>query len=657
MNKTILKFGCWPSKVSAEFVAGKALRFQTVQALGDSLYWTEQRPLEKGRAALMCARPNAPSPDNDPRELLAAPWSASTKVHEYGGNAFLATADTLFFVNGADQQIWSLENPPTTDPAPTPHQITDTPEMRFADLIFDEQFNRLICVGERKGKNGNHPENLLVAINLEGGGDQSISPLIEGEDFYASPRLSGDGQQLAYVSWNLPAMPWEGATLQIAQLDKDGRVTKTSSPNEQHNGASFQPEWDENGDLWFINDDTDFGQLYRFDGKGLTLYPQEGAETGLPLWVFGMKTYGFLQKGRIASISLAKGEASLSTIDQADKNVAVICGTGAPDTQNAGLCSVDQLVTLRDKATGKDSIAGIISRFDKPDAIATINIQTGEISTVKSSAEFDLPANETSIAKTLMFENELGQTVYGNYYPPTNSAFAGPQDELPPVILTAHGGPTAFSHCGLKPKTQFWTSRGFGYFDVNYSGSWGFGKAYRERLDQQWGLRDVADMAAAAQSLIDARLADPARLLISGSSAGGYTVLMALVSSNLFAAGASYYGISDLARLYESTHKFEAGYIERLLGLTAENKEAVLKDRSPLFRADQISSPVIFFQGLQDKVVPPDQAELMVEALKKNDIETRYKTFEKEGHGFRNSQTIETALSMEYQFYKDLLAL
>lgn len=660
MTKTILKFGCWPSKVSAGFVAGKALRFQTVQALDDSLYWTEQRPLENGRAALMCARPNAPAPGNSPRELLPSPWSVRTKVHEYGGNAFLAMTSTLFFVNGDDQQIWSVNNSPASEPSPTPKQITNAPEMRFADLIFDKVRNRLICVAERKGRNGTHPKNLLVAVNLDNGDDQVITILIEGADFYASPQLSPDNQQLAYVSWNLPDMPWENAALDIARLDQQGRVTSTSCPNEQHDGASFQPEWDENGNLWFINDHTGFGQLYRFDGKDLTLFPQEGAETGLPLWVFGMKTYGFLPKGRIATISLAKGEASLSVIDQADKNCKVICGAEAPGphgSESASLCSLDQLVTLQDKATGRDNIAGIVSRLDMPDAIALIDSQTGKITTLKSSAEFDLPANEISIAKTLMFENELGQTVYGNYYPPTNSAFTAPHDELPPVILTAHGGPTAFSHCGLKPKIQFWTSRGFGYFDVNYSGSWGFGKTYRQRLDGQWGLRDVADMSAAAQYLINAGLADPARLLISGSSAGGYTVLMALVSSNMFAAGASYYGISDLARLCESTHKFEAGYIIRLLGLTQDGKDSVLKDRSPLFRADQISSPIIFFQGLQDKVVPPDQAELMVDALQKNGIETRYKTFEKEGHGFRSSQTIETALSMEYQFYKDILGL
>ena len=650
MKKKTLKFGRWPSDISAEFVAGKTLRFQSVQALGDWLYWTELRPLENGRAALVCIRPNAPpnAPPNGPPtiiDLLPAPFSARSKVHEYGGGAFLVANQQIFFVNADDQQIWSIKNQQNTPQSSTPKQITHAPEWRFADLCLDPSRNRLICVGERADQNGGHPQNLLISISLDERNNPPLTALVEGDDFYASPRLSPDGTQLAFVSWNLPAMPWEAAKLQIAHFQTDGSVTKTTTPDNLHHGASFQPEWDQQGDLWFINDETGSGQLYRLHAEEITLFPQDGVELGAPLWNFGMKTYAFLPDGRIAARCLANGKAWISLIDPTN-NSHSIC----PGTEKPGICGLEQLVSAG------DGVAGILSTFDQPNAIASISILTGQITTHKTSIKLELKREQISIAKALEFENELGQTVYGNYYPPTNQLYEGPTDELPPVILTAHGGPTAYSDAGLTPKVQYWTSRGFGYFDVNYGGSWGFGKAYRQRLDEQWGVRDVADMVAAAKFLTDTHLADASSLLISGSSAGGYTVLMALVKSDLFAGGASYYGISDLARLCDSTHKFEAGYLEGLLGLTEQNRAFVLKQRSPLFSAAKITSPVIFFQGLQDRVVPPDQAELMVDALQNNGVDTIYKSFETEGHGFRAKQTIETALTMEYDFYTRILA-
>ncbi len=646
MNKQTLKFGNWPSKVSAKFVAGKSLRFQSVQALNDQLFWSEVRPSEQGRTALVRTSIDASIASHTIVDLLPPPFSARSKVHEYGGGAFLATPKLIFFVNADDQQIWSIEHKTHAKPSPVPQQITDAPQWRFADLCHDPQRNRLICVGEQKTVDGRHPENCLVSISLTNNDDLQVIPLVQGDDFYAFPRLSPDAQQLAFVSWNLPSMPWESAQLQIADLEPQGSVLNIACPNSAQSGASFQPEWDQHGDLWFINDDSGFGQLYRLRGGDLSSFPQAGAEMGDPLWVFGMKTYGFLQDGRVAVLCRSKGEAWVTLIDPADKN-----DTQCLHDERSSLCGLEQLVTAR------SHVAGILSTIDQPNAIASISVPSGKTTVLKPSIALALAPGEISIAKALAFENELGQTVYGNYYPPTNQDFEAPAGELPPVILTAHGGPTAYSHAGLTPKVQYWTSRGFGYFDVNYGGSWGFGKAYRQRLDEQWGIRDVGDMVSAATYLVDARLADPNRLLISGSSAGGYTVLMALAKSDLFAAGASYYGISDLARLCDSTHKFEAGYIVKLLGLTAHNKSKTFKERSPLFCADQISAPVIFFQGLQDKVVPPDQAELMVAALEKNGIETLYQSFEREGHGFRDKHAIETALTMEYEFYKNILAL
>ncbi len=644
MSKEIHKFGKWPSGVSAEFVAGKALRFQNVQALGPELYWSERHPEQDGRVTLMRTRF-----DGQAHELIEAPWSVCSKVHEYGGSAFLATDKTIFFVNAEDQQIWTLNNPPNSGNVKTlpntPKQMTHSPAWRFTDLAYDEPRQQLICIGEKHNETDAHPLNMIVALPLAGDRAGEIIPLVKGDDFYASPRLSPDGNELAYLSWNLPEMPWDHAQLHLANLDPKGQITSTAQPASALDGASFQPEWALDGALWFINDDSGFGQLYRYDQGKIKLFALEQAECGAPLWNLGMKTYGFLVDGRLAVISLLQGKAVLSLIDpDASTDVHKVI------EQNE-ICAIDQLVIWN------DSIAGIVSQYSSPQAIASIDTKNGALHILKSSTAFDLPSSELSIAQTLTFKNDRGETVYGHYYPPTNSHYSAPPHELPPVILTAHGGPTAYSNCGLQPKVQFWTSRGFGYFDINYSGSWGFGKAYRQRLDGQWGLADVADMAAGARFLTTTGLGDPERLLISGSSAGGYSVLMALVSSDLFAAGASYYGISDLARLNDSTHKFEAGYTASLLGLTPDNQHKRLEQRSPLCQADHITAPMIFFQGLQDKVVPPEQAELMVQALKQRGLKTVYKSFDKEGHGFRSSQTIKTALEMEYQFYLDVLSI
>ena len=603
-------------------------------------------PTQNGRATLM--RVYLPTAtrglDGEAEEVLCAPFSAHSKVHEYGGGAFLATPKWIFFVNGADQQVWQLRNIPGTLPD-KPRQLTNASDWRFADFVYDEQHQRLICVGERHEKATPYPQNLLVTISLAKESRGEVLPLVKGDDFYASPRLSPDGQHLAFVSWNLPDMQWDNALLQVADLDRQGKAETTRCLAPELNGASFQPEWDRNGALWFINDETGYGQLYRHRHDKTEHFVLDQTECGAPLWNFGMKTHGLLADGRIAVHGLQNGRSILTLVNPS-------APTGPHETVHQNhFCNIEQLVTLDNR------VAGIFSCSTQPQTIGFLD--NGALFEIKNSVPFKLPVNELSIAQNLVFENRHGQKVYGYYYPPANASFAGPEDEKPPVILTAHGGPTAFADCGLKLKIQFWTSRGFGCFDINYSGSWGFGKTYRDRLCGQWGIADTNDMIAGAQYLVDRGLAASDRLLISGSSAGGYTVLQTLVHSDLFAAGASYYGISDLARLNGSTHKFEAGYTASLLGLNEQgvDPDAILAGRSPLAKAERISTPVIFFQGLQDKVVPPEQAELMMRALKKRGIKTVCKNFTNEGHGFRRSQSIKTALEMEYEFYLDILGI
>jgi dipeptidyl aminopeptidase/acylaminoacyl peptidase len=472
-------------------------------------------------------------------------------------------------------------------------------------------------------------------------------------------------------------MPWEAAKLHIANFTDDGcTLENIAIPPAAAKGASFQPQWDEKSRLWFVNDMSGLGQLYRLDGNECRLFEIAGEECALPLWQFGMRTCAFCGRDKLALVSLRKGRPQLNLIDMESGESEKIDIEPAPGLWEQ-IC-----------ATADGELAGIVSTPAQPPSITLFTppgstAQGGrkprdrkagkwQAHIVKSSLEERLEPEDVSAPRSLMINCAKGEDIQAFYYPPASSickgpkggpkgeAKRGPKNAPPPAILLAHGGPTALSDCSFNPKIQFWTSRGFAICDVNYSGSWGFGRQYRQRLDGEWGERDAADMEAAARHLVENGLADGERLFISGSSAGGYTVLMALARSGLFCAGASYYGIADMERLRQSTHKFEAGYIDSLLGLEGldeEQRRQKLRRRSPIHLAAGITAPVIFFQGLDDKVVPPEQSAIMADSLRQRNIHAELINFAGEGHGFRRSATIIQALEKELTFYREAMGL
>ncbi|MDH3580268.1 MAG: prolyl oligopeptidase family serine peptidase [Hyphomicrobiales bacterium] len=626
-------FGSWSSPISADMAAGKSLRFGSVCADGQTLYWSEGRPEEGGRSALMCALP-----DGAVEEILPAPWSARSKVHEYGGGEFTVQDGICFFVDAETQDLYALE------PGLAPRRLSQASDTRFADMELDARHQRLIVVAERvdAGDGHGHPENFLSGVSLSGEGEPEA--LVAGHDFYANPRVSHDGKSLAFLSWDLPHMPWEAAALFIAAIADDGSIGAPTRVAGGVDDAVFQPEWTSDGRLLFVADANGWGNLHEWNRREIRTVEVCAADLLRPLWVFGMRSYALLDDARAAAVYFENGAARLKII-----NIA----SGESTPVETEFLSLDAIT-----ATG-DGVGAVVATDTAAPAVARIPLGDGETHILRASMDAALAPDDISAARmiTLDGDDASGGAVHALYYPPASASWAAPEGALPPVIVTVHGGPTGYADRGFKIKTQYWTSRGFGVCDVDYSGSAGYGRAYRERLDGQWGIRDVADVAAAARYLAGARLADPERIVISGGSAGGFTVLLALATHNLFAAGACAYAVSDLAQLQRITHKFEAGYLYRLTGTSVHEHESVFAARSPVNQAGEISAPVIFFQGADDKVVPPAQTRSMAQTLKENGVPVASFEFAGEGHGFRQGETIARVLQLEYAFYCRTLGL
>jgi acetyl esterase/lipase len=612
-------------------------RIGMVQAAGDAVYWSETRPEEQGRQAIVRA-----GRDGRREDILPRPFSARSRVHEYGGGEFLVAGNTVYFVNDRDQQVHALV------PGRRPRRITDAPGTRFADCVHDAARGRLIAVAEvhaPRDEAGAHtlPRNLLVAIGLRDKPGQ-ITELAAGRDFYASARLSPDGRRLAYLVWDLPDMPWDSATLYVADVVDDGSIGAPRRIAGGDGSATFQPEWGPDCHLYFVWDQTGWGSLYRWDGKRVALVRRaRGAELWRSQWVFGTRSFALHPNGRFAAAFLERGMPLLETGRLAGGETASL-----PQLQKRA-ARIDEVV-----AAGNGFAALVHSPGAMP---AVLRIERGALKPIAEPPPAIVEPKAISAGKVQEFRSARGQKAFGIHYAPVNPGYRGPQGALPPAIVFAHGGPTSMTDAGLKMRVQFYTSRGFAVFDVNYAGSTGYGRAYRQRLDSQWGIADVADCAAAARFLARRRLADPDRIAISGGSAGGYTTLMALATTKAFAAGSSHYGVSDLALLMQHTHKFESGYLHRLLGTTPANWKEVCAERSPLNLIGGIAVPVILFQGLDDRIVPPEQSRLIVEKLKARGIDVDYHEFAGEAHGFRKAETIVAVLQAELAFLQRVLQL
>jgi len=629
MVKTNRPYGTWRSPVTAQVVAGKSLRFGALQAEGEYLYWSESRPDEGGRGVIMRA-----GPDGVAEDVLPHPFAARSKVHEYGGGEYLVAGGHVYFVDAETQDIHVITQGGSVQ------RLTSEAGTRFADMTHDSTRARLIAVTEHHGTVAHNPDNYLAAITTSGIAEQRCEIIASGQDFYASPRVSPDGHTLAWLAWDLPDMPWESAALHVAEIAPDGRIANQRKIAGGDASAAFQPSWLPGGTLCFVWDKDGYGMLYAWDGSAVSQVVARDAELMRPHWVFGMQSYAVLDEARIAAVFIEDGETALKLID---------VKSGAVTPLECGLRGIDALAPR-----GEDIALNGASDTDAP-AVVTLKAD-GELLTLRSAGDTGLTMDDISKAEMLRFDSD-GDEVYALFYPPANASHSAPADELPPLIVFVHGGPTGMADRGLKLKIQYWTAKGFAVCDLDYSGSAGYGRAYRERLNGQWGIRDVADVAALVTHLTSSGKVDPERLLISGGSAGGFTVLMALAKLDIFCAGACAYGVADLNQLQAITHKFESGYLYGLTGTTPQTCDEVFTERSPITHADEITCPVIFFQGMEDKVVPPEQSRAMVKSLKTRGVPVAYSEFANEGHGFRRAETIIEVLEREYAFYARVLGL
>jgi dipeptidyl aminopeptidase/acylaminoacyl peptidase len=617
-------FGSWSSPITADAVVQEAVSLAEPRIDGDAVYWIEGRPREKGRNVIVRAR------RGDVAEITPAPFNARSQVHSYGGGAYTVRDGTVYFAHFLDNQLYRQER------GKPPSKLTSSPDCLFADIVIDAVRNRLIAVREQH-PNGDviHAINTLVAVDLGTGTETTLD---SGWDFYSSPALSPDGKGLAWLSWRHPYMPWISTFLQVAELDAAGAVKSRRTVAGGEQVSIVQPQWSPDGTLFFISDKTDFWNLYRWNGWAAEAVLPRDTEFGAPQWQFAASTYAFVSRGTLIYSFTRNGMWLLGRLEL-------------------------PTLSARDYPTEFASISGlraaggtVVMRCSSPSsaaAIATFDIETGKIDPIKYSVppqSYQKFQPYLSAPQSIRFPTEGGDTAYGFYYPAHNPDWQAGASEKPPLIVKSHGGPTSAATAGLDLSLQFWTSRGFAVLDVNYRGSSGFGRKYREKLNGQWGVADVADCVAGAKFLANRGDVDAGKLIVTGGSAGGYTTLCALTFHRDFAAGASYYGVSDLVALAVETHKFESHYLDWLIEPYRPGS-VLYHDRSPIHFPDRLSAPVIFLHGHDDPVVPLDQAERMFSALRARGIATCLLVFEGEKHGFRQSEHIRRALESELLFY------
>ncbi len=621
---TIAPYGTWRSPIRAEMAAAAAVRFQEVQVAGDVVYWVEMRPSERGRCVLMQRDAGGRIAEVTPPEM-----NVRTRVHEYGGGAFAVGGGYVVYANFADQRLYAQVD----GGAPMP--LTQA-GYRYADGVVDAARGRLICVREDHTVAGREAVNSLVAVDLQGGKPDQL--LVDGHDFYSDPRLSADGSRLAWVAWNHPQMPWTKTELWVADVDEQGMVQNARCLVRGDESVN-QPRWAPDGSLLFISDRTGWWNLYRWQDDGPQLLLSRDAEFGRPQWVFGEPTYDVRADNKAVCSYAAGGQWHLGELDLESGDWREI------ELDYTSIGSV--------RVSGKRAIF-IGGSPTQAAAVVSVDLVDGTVETLSRPSDTQVDAAYLSAPQAIEFPTEGGLTAHGFFYAPRNADFEGPADELPPLMVISHGGPTSATTDVLSLPMQYWTSRGIAVLDVNYGGSTGYGRAYRERLDGAWGIVDVDDCVNGALYLAQRGLVDGERLVIRGGSAGGFTTLAALTFRDVFKAGASYYGVSDLEGLVLETHKFESRYLDGLVGPYPERID-LYTQRSPIHHADQLSRPVIFFQGLEDKVVPPNQAERMVHALRAKGIPVAYVPFEGEQHGFRQAANIVRAMTGELYFYAKIL--
>ncbi|HET9692477.1 MAG TPA: prolyl oligopeptidase family serine peptidase [Acidimicrobiales bacterium] len=620
MTRTVAPYGTWPSPITPDLLTEGAVRLSDVGLAGGRVAWNEGRPSEGGRQVLVA---------DGAGDLVPAALSVRTRVHEYGGRCWVEVGDALVVTNDADQRLWVVRSP-GAEPEPL------TPEgPRYADPVADPAGRFVIAVREAHGDDGT-VENDLAVVTLDG----TVGTLVGGRDFYAAPAISPDGRRVAWVDWDHPNMPWDDTDCWVGELvdQADGTVgcREVRHVAGGDDESVQQPRWSPDGVLHWISDRSGWWNLYRSptgevgDG-GEALCPM-AAEFGQPGWVFGTSTYCFTADGRL-----------VATWGGPDGGGTGVVAGGAVAPFDLPWSSYDSLV-----ADGT-AVACIAASPTTPAAVVRIDAD-GAATVLRASRSVDLDPAGLSVPARRRFPTAGGEEAWAVVYPPASATHEGPAGERPPLVVMSHGGPTSSARSALDLGVQFWTSRGFAVADVDYRGSTGYGRAYRNRLRGAWGVCDVEDCAGVATWLASVGEVDGDRCVIRGGSAGGFTTLACLAFTDVFAAGADLYGVADLEALARDTHKFESRYLDRMVGPWPE-AAATYRERSPIHHLEGFDRPLIIFQGLEDLVVPPAQSEMIFDALKAKGVPVAYLPFPGEQHGFRRAETIRTVAAMELSFY------
>jgi len=630
------RYGAWPAPIGASDVAVAGIRLSGPTTVhtdsGDEVWWAEARPTEGGRTVIV--RRDAAGAVSD---VLPAGWNARTRVHEYGGTAWLPLpGGGLAFADWSDQRVYRLD-PGSTAPTPLTPEPAEAAGLRYADPVLAPGGEEIWWVREAHDQGTIRRHIVAVPVSGAAAADPAaVREIAGGSDFLAFPRPAPDGRRLAWIAWDHPRMPWDGTELRVGELGPAGTVTSVATVLGGPDESVLQPEWADADTLYAVSDRSGWWNLYRLPAGGGEPEPlcPRAEEFGHPLWQLGMTTYAVLADGRLV---VRHGTDTLAL--------------GVLDPASGELTDLDLPYTLFGSVDvdGDTVLTTAASPVEPPEVVA-VDLPTGAVTVLRRSmAEPPDPAYLPQ-PRSIVVAGPGERDVHAHVYPPSSPDAVAPDGELPPYVVFVHGGPTSHSPAILDLEKAYFTSRGIGVIDVNYGGSTGYGRAYRERLRREWGIVDVEDCVAAVQALVRDGLADGERLGIRGGSAGGWTTLAALTTTDAFAAGVSYYGVAELIAFTADTHDFESRYIDGLVGTLPEDRD-VYVERAPLSHVDQLSCPVLLLQGLEDKVVPPSQAELFAAALEKKGIPHAYLPFAGEQHGFRKQETVVAALEAELSFY------
>ena len=620
---TITKpYGTWESLITSEMLVGGAVRLGEIVTDGDDVWWAESRPDEGGRTVIV----------RNGKDQTDKKTNVRTLVHEYGGSAWWVRNGTLVYSQYLDQRLYRRDKSGDSIPL-TPESETQQ-SYRYADGRITNNEDWYVCVREIHTSSDEEPSNEIVAVPLDG--SQQIRVLVSGPDFVSSPRVSKEGNQIAWVQWNHPNMPWDDTQLCIASLEEmvlsNQKVTKSKAE------SFFQPEWDDQGNLHVVSDRNNWWNLFRVDQStneiDLTSLTNIEAEIGLPQWVFGQSRYAFVGD----EIWFVYREAGIDKL-------ATLSSNGQFEQIKIDATEIESVTNYQ------DGIVATVSSWKAESSVMFINSE--EVRPLSKTRDLDIGESWFPVPETFTYQTSDSEKAHALFYSPTNPEYEIHENENPPLIVLAHGGPTGSARRQLQLSIAYWTSRGFGVADVDYRGSTGYGRLYRNSLRNSWGLADVEDCVAVAKHLVAQKKVDKNRLAIKGGSAGGFTVLAALTFHDTFTAGASRYGIADLAILAKDTHKFESRYLDRLVGKWPEDEE-IYKQRSPIHHIEQLSTPMVILQGSEDPIVPPNQAHLMAKKLKENDIPHALIEFSDEGHGFRKAPNITKAIESELAFFAQI---